>query len=192
MSFRVLHVCTGNLCRSPVAEHLMRAGLVARLGDGAERFVVESAGTWGRAGAPMPPLALRSLTDAGVDGSQFRARELVIEHVAAADLVLGATREHRAGALVLVPRQSQRTFTLLEFARLVAAVDPAQLPEGGDQEERAREVVRLAAAKRGMVRAARPADDDIPDPYKGPERGYVEAAEIIEQAVTTIVERLTG
>ncbi|CAN5280275.1 hypothetical protein BH24ACT10_BH24ACT10_17910 [soil metagenome] len=37
--FRVLHVCTGNLCRSPMAEHFTRTGLEQRLGADADRFV---------------------------------------------------------------------------------------------------------------------------------------------------------
>ena len=38
---KILMVCMGNICRSPMAEHLMRAGLAARLGLDADRFVVE-------------------------------------------------------------------------------------------------------------------------------------------------------
>ncbi|MCW2614387.1 MAG: Tyrosine phosphatase, partial [Frankiales bacterium] len=113
--FRVLHVCTGNICRSPMAERLMRAGLAERLGADADRFVVESAGTWGHSGSPMEAHAHTTLASYGVDGADFRARELVAEHVAGADLVLGATREHRAAAVVLHPRAASRTFTLREL-----------------------------------------------------------------------------
>ncbi|MDX6313919.1 MAG: low molecular weight protein-tyrosine phosphatase, partial [Streptomyces sp.] len=51
--FRILHVCTGNVCRSPMAERLTRHELTRRLGDGAAGILVESAGTWGHEGAPM-------------------------------------------------------------------------------------------------------------------------------------------
>jgi protein-tyrosine phosphatase len=154
VSFRVLHVCTGNICRSPMAERLTRAGLEQRLGPDARRFVVESAGTWGHSGSPMEPHALSVLAAAGVDGSDFRARELVAEHVVAADLVLGATREHRAAAVVLHPRAASRTFTLREFAR-------------------------LAAGQRGLVPPERPSDDDLADPYQGPERGFAVCGELV-------------
>ena len=175
MSFRVLHVCTGNICRSPMAERLMREGLRDRLGAAATDFLIESAGTWGHTGSPMEPFALSTLVAAGVDGADFRARELLAEHVAGADLVLGATREHRAAAVVLQPRAAARTFTLREFARLCAAIDPAELPTG-DRAERARALVRLAAAQRGLVRPDRPADDDLDDPYQAPEAVFATCA----------------
>ena len=71
---RVLHVCTGNICRSPMAERLTRSGLEQRLGATADRFLVESAGTWGHSGSPMEPHAVSTLAAYGLDGVDFRAR----------------------------------------------------------------------------------------------------------------------
>ena len=176
--FTVLHVCTGNICRSPIAEHLTREGLRTRLGDDADRFVVGSAGTWGHTGAPMEPFALSTLASYGVDGAAFRARELTVEHVRGADLVLGASREHRAAAVRLLPRASARTFTLREFGRLVSQLDPADLP-GGDVVERARALVRAAAGRRGMVPPDAPEDDDLTDPYQGPEQGFAACGQLV-------------
>ena len=177
--FRILHVCTGNICRSPMAEHLMRAGLQQRLGPGAERFVIESAGTWGHTGSPMESYALSTLKTYGVDGADFTARELIAEHVVAADLILGATREHRAAAVVLHPRAAARTFTLREFARLAGAVDPGSLP-AGDPVERARALVRAAAAHRGLVPPDRPRDDDLEDPYQAPESAFATCGNLVQ------------
>ena len=190
-AFRVLHVCTGNICRSPIAERLTRAGLQARLGDGAERLLVESAGTWGHSGSLMEPLALTTLAEYGVDGSDFRARELVAEHVAGADLVLAATREHRASAVVLHPRAAARTFTLREFARLASAVDPATLPDG-DVTERGRALVRAAAAQRGRVVARSPGDDDLADPYHAPPSVFATCAALVHQALQGPLDLLAG
>jgi protein-tyrosine phosphatase len=177
--FRVLHVCTGNICRSPMAEHLMRRMLEGGWPEQAGRFVVESAGTWGHAGSPMEPHAHSTLAAHGVDGSDFRARELAAEHVAGADLVLAATREHRAAAVVLYPRAAARTFTLREFARLTSGVDPDSLPSDGDAVERARALVRGAAGRRGMVPPARPADDDFADPYHAPASAFAACADLV-------------
>lgn len=190
-TFRVLHVCTGNICRSPLAEHLMRDGLRQRLGDGAQRFVIESAGTWGHSGSPMEPFALTTLKGFGLDGSQFEARELVAEHVVAADLVLTATREHRAAAVVLLPRAAKRTFTLREFDRLLSAVDPDGLPTG-DRVERAQAVVQAAASQRGLVRPDRPEDDDLVDPYQGPESGFTACGALVQATLQRPLDLLAG
>lgn len=190
-SFRVLHVCTGNICRSPMAEALTRAGLRARLGNEADRFLVESAGTWGHSGSPMEPHAQSTLADLGVVGEGFRARELVAEHVVAADLVLGACREHRAAAVVLHPRAAPRTFTLREFARLAAAVEPAALPSG-DPVGRARALVAAAAALRASVPPPRSRDDDLADPYHAPATAFAACAALVHAALDRPLDLVAG
>src|SRR5674536_371885 len=57
--FSILFVCTGNICRSPVAEYLTQAALSIRLGPAAGQVLVTSAGTWGHEGAAMEPFALQ-------------------------------------------------------------------------------------------------------------------------------------
>ena len=180
--FRVLHVCTGNICRSPMAERLMAAMVGQGWPEAADRVVVESAGTWGHTGSPMEPPALRTLADRGIDGSSFRARELVAEHVEQADLVLTATREHRAAAVVLHPRAAARTFTLRELARLTAGLSPDDLP-AGDVVERGRALVRAAAQRRGLVPPARPSDDDVADPYQAPASAFAACADLLTEAL---------
>jgi len=189
--FRVLHVCTGNICRSPMAEHLMRAGLAVRLGGDSERFVVESAGTWGHGGAPMEAHARTTLASYGLDGVGFRARELLAQHVAGADLVLGATREHRAAAVVLHPRAAGRTFTLREFSRLAGAVDPADLPTG-DVVARARALVGAVAARRGLVPPDRPGDDDLEDPYRAPASAFAVCGDLVRRTLRGPLDLLAG
>lgn len=189
--FRVLHVCTGNICRSPLAEHLMRAGLLARLGDQADRFVIESAGTWGHSGSPMEAHALSTLASYDVDGTGFAARELVAEHVVAADLVLAATREHRAAAVLLHPRAAARTFTLREFARLAASVDAASLP-AGDPVARARALVAAAAAHRGLVPPDRSRDDDVDDPYQAPVSAFAACGALVHATLQGPLDLLGG
>ena len=189
--FRILHVCTGNICRSPMAEYLMRAGLRDRIGAGADSFVVESAGTWGHTGSPMEAYALRTLAGYGVNGDDFSARELVAEHVAGADLILGATREHRAAAVVLHPRAAARTFTLREFSRLAAAVDPAAVA-GDDPVTRARNAVRAAAARRGLVPPDAPRDDDLDDPYQAPESAFATCGALVHASLQGPVTLLVG
>ena len=187
--YRVMTVCTGNICRSPMAERLTRAGLAARAA--ADDFVVESAGTWGLSGSPMDPGSQRALAAYGVDGGDFRARQLVGYHVDEADLVLCATREHRSAAVTLAPDAAGRTFTLREFARLTAAVAPGDLPAGGP-EARARALVALAAGRRGTAPPADPRDDDLADPYRGPASAFTSCAELVEHCLRRPLDLVAG
>ena len=174
-----------------MAEALTRAGLRQRLGPEAAAFEIGSAGTWGHEGAPMEPFALAALAALAVDASAFRARELMAEHVAAADLVLAATREHRAAAVVLQPRAARRTFTLREFDRLLSGVDPATLPQG-ERQDRARAVVAAAVGQRGLIRAERPEDDDLGDPHRAPESAFTACGQLVLAALQRPLDLLGG
>jgi len=180
--FRVLHVCTGNICRSPMAEALMRHQVAQGWPEQAHRVAISSAGTWGHTGSPMEPFALSTLAGRGVDGEAFRARELVAEHVATADLVLTATRDHRAAAVVLHPRAAARTFTLREFARLLAGV-PAEALPASDVVQRGHALVRSAGSRRGLVPPARPSDDDLADPYQAPASAFAACADLVSASL---------
>jgi protein-tyrosine phosphatase len=189
--FRILFVCTGNICRSPMAERLTRHGLTARLGDEADRIVVESAGTWGHEGAPMEPHAAETVVTYGGDPQDFRGRELLHEHVVAADVVLTAAREHREHVIALEPAAIRRVFTLKEFTRLGEAIDPERLPDG-DIVQRARALAREAALLRRRVRAQWPADDDVADPYGAPMYVYRTCAAEISAAVDAMLTTMVG
>lgn len=188
---RVLHVCTGNVCRSPMAERLMRHGLAQRLGQAAAAILVESAGTWGHEGAPMEAHAAAVLAEYGADAAGFIGRELLDDHVIDADLVLTATRDHRAHVISMGHAAGLRTFTLKEFTRLVRAIDPTTLPEGSVT-ERARSLVRAAAALRGWLVAPSPDADEVNDPYGAPVSYFRTVGEEIHAALDPVVTALTG
>jgi protein-tyrosine phosphatase len=189
--FRVLYVCTGNICRSPLAERLARHELERRLGPEAAWVEATSAGTHGLTGHEMYVEAATVLAAAGGDPAGFVARLMDADHVTQADLVLTATREHRAAVVRLDPRAAARTFTIREFARLAAEVDPAALHQA-DPLARLRGAVGEAAAHRGLVGPESLADDDVPDPYGGPARGYEEAGRLIGAATTATVDLLAA
>lgn len=181
-----------------MAEHLTRYGLAQRLGPRAGLVLVESAGTWGHTGSPMEPDAAWALEEYGLDGAAFLARELVAEHVVAADLVLAATREHRAAAVMLQPRAAARTYTLREFARLTATVDASVLPQG-DLAERGRALVRSAAARRAARQdpgSSQPGpdrrDDDLTDPYRAPRSAFRACARLVHDALQGPLDLLAG
>ncbi|MFG2223519.1 protein-tyrosine-phosphatase [Streptomyces sp. NPDC050161] len=197
--FRILHVSTGNVCRSPITERLHRHALDLRLGDeGSGGLLVESAGTWGHEGAPMETHAATVLADYGADPAGFTGRELLDEHVIRADLVLTATRDHRAQVISMGHSAGLRTFTLKEFNRLVRAIDPATLPEpdprlpDGGLVERARALVGAAAALRGWLLAPTPESDEVHDPYGAPITFFRSIGDEINQALDPVVTALTG
>jgi protein-tyrosine phosphatase len=191
-TFRVLFVCTGNICRSPMGQAMLTSRLRASLGTAADGLVeVASAGTYGLVGHPIEPDALAVLDELGVVPDAFAARELAKDILEGSDLVLTATREHRAAAVSMLPRGSRRTFTIREFARLVAAVDVSGV-SGGDALGRAAALVDAAAAQRGYVRPASPADDDVADPYRRPVDAFRVAAKQIDEATALIAERLAS
>ncbi|MFD0369016.1 protein-tyrosine-phosphatase [Streptomyces sp. NPDC059071] len=195
-TFRILHVSTGNVCRSPITERLTRHALIDRLGDPmGGGLIVESAGTWGHEGAPMESNAEQVLADFGADFSGFTGRELLDEHVIRADLVLTATRDHRAQVISMGHSAGLRTFTLKEFTRLVRAIDPATLPDPRDGHgtvDRARALVRAAAALRGWLLAPSAEADEVNDPYGAPITFFRSIGEEIQQALDPVVTALTG
>ncbi|MDT0465892.1 MULTISPECIES: arsenate reductase/protein-tyrosine-phosphatase family protein [Streptomyces] len=201
-TFRILHVSTGNVCRSPITERLTRHFLADRLGCPAPGLIagsvmggliVESAGTWGHEGAPMEANAEAVLADFGADASGFVGRELLDEHVIRADLVLTATRDHRAQVISMGHSAGLRTFTLKEFTRLVRAIDPATLPPLEDgMVDRARALVRAAAALRGWLLAPTAEADEVFDPYGAPLTFFRSIGDEIHQALDPVVTALTG
>ncbi|HEY9391124.1 MAG TPA: DUF4012 domain-containing protein [Mycobacteriales bacterium] len=189
--FRILVVCTGNVCRSPLAERMIRARLASALGDGAGRFSVTSAGTQPLLGCPMDPRAAATAGAFGADTHGFTSRNLTATDIAEADLVLTATREHRARVVRLHPRAHRYAFTIREFSRLVRSL-PSGTVDGEDPVLRARLLVAGAGARRGTVRPRRPEDDDVADPVGGAAHVHRSVGATIADALTEPLEAITG
>ncbi|WP_026257106.1 low molecular weight phosphatase family protein [Actinopolymorpha alba] len=193
-TFSIMFVCTGNMCRSPMAERLAWSLLARRLGPDVARFRVFSAGTGTRNGRAMTPEAAAVTSAYGADPNGFLSSELTPGHVAAADLVLTATRAHRSDVVTVDPVALRRSFTLTEFARtssaVLASTPPTDLPF--DPVERSRALVAAAARRRGTVRPSRPDEDDIPDPIGRPMEVYQSTGAVIAQAVDATISALVG
>ncbi|MEV0144578.1 MULTISPECIES: hypothetical protein [unclassified Nonomuraea] len=179
--FRILFVCTGNLCRSPLAERLTRAAL----GPG---FLVGSAGTRAVPGRQMPEQARRALLRLGGDPSGFLSRTLTAALVAEADLVLTATAAHRAEVVALHLPSATRAFTVTEFGALASEVAGEDAGREPDPVCRARMLVDQAASLRGLVRVGQV---DIPDPYGRSRWAYRAAGRRIAEALAVPLWLLT-
>jgi protein-tyrosine phosphatase len=185
---RVLTVCTGNICRSPYAAALLRDGLEwARPGA----FEVASAGTHALVGRPMDPSSERLLAERGVKDPSFRARLLNPRLVAAQDLVLVMTAQHRELVLDEVPSAHRRTLGILDLAAGLDEVgDHAAwarvLDQVGAEDVRARwrSLPDVLAAQRGRS-AGR--TTDVADPYKRGDVAFARMAVELDAAARTIV-----
>lgn len=167
----IMTVCTGNICRSPLAELL----LATRLADlGAE---VHSAGVRGLSAAPMTPEAIDLAIEYGVteaDADAHRSRFLTEAMLVSPDLILAMTREHRREIAELAPARLRSTFTVREFARLAASLSDDDVADavadaGPDATpgDRVRAAAAAVAGRRGLLPPpADPADDDVIDPYR--------------------------
>jgi protein-tyrosine phosphatase len=190
--FRILFVCTGNRCRSPVAEIMTRHMLIGRLGGReAGRFEVASAGVSAAIGESVHPTTRAELAPWGLDrdvADRFEARQLRASMVRSADLVLGASMEHRGAILEHEPAGLRTTFALLEFAALVELVDEPMLPVG-DPVKRAQELVERARFLRGTLRSD-PETLHLPDPIGRSQAVHHDAVTTIVDAVHRIVRKI--
>lgn len=88
----ILLVCTGNLCRSPMALGLLRQRLADKGLD--SRYQVRSAGVWAVDGRPASENAVAVLAERGIDISDHIAHTLTAADMAESDLILVMSREH--------------------------------------------------------------------------------------------------
>ncbi|MET8146035.1 low molecular weight protein-tyrosine-phosphatase [Sphaerisporangium sp. NPDC005288] len=119
---RVCLVCMGNICRSPMAETVLRRVLADHGLD--DQVTVDSAGTGGwHAGMPMDERALSTLSSHGYDGSGHRARQFEARWFAERDLVLVMDADNLRALRRLAPPGAE--------VRLFRSFDPAA-PEGAE------------------------------------------------------------
>jgi glycine hydroxymethyltransferase len=106
----ILFLCTGNICRSPMAEGLFRHAIKGR-----GEFRVLSAGLGALDGQPPSPHSVQAMKEIGIDITHQRSRALTAELVRSADFILGMTHSHVDTVALLYPQAMEKTFLLREF-----------------------------------------------------------------------------
>lgn len=105
-----LFICTGNICRSPMAEALFRHAT-----QGRTDYRAISAGLGAVDGQPPSTYSVQAMKELGVDISKQRSRMLTAEMVKQADYILGMTHSHVDTVMLLYPQAAEKTFLLREF-----------------------------------------------------------------------------
>jgi low molecular weight protein-tyrosine phosphatase len=183
--FTVLLVCTGNICRSAMAERLGRAYLRDVLGPAVHGVRVSSAGIRAVVGSGMHPDSALVLRGLGGDPSRFLARQLNAGMVTEADLTLALTRRHQQAILTRAPQALQRTFTLHEAADLMQMLGDDVHVSGTDHAQRSRDLVRQMATARSLRRGTE--TNDVPDPLGRALEVHQEVGEVIAELLIPVL-----
>lgn len=116
---RILVVCVGNICRSPMGEYLLRQQLTHR-----PEVVIESAGIGALVGKPADKTALEVLKENGIDASGHIARQATESLLASADLILAMEEGHLRKLHSMAPQIRGKTFLLGKWIDNTEVPDP--------------------------------------------------------------------
>ncbi|WP_068777392.1 low molecular weight protein arginine phosphatase [Paenibacillus sp. FJAT-26967] len=186
----ILFVCTGNTCRSPLAE-----GMLKQLaGQENLEIHIRSAGVYANDGSPISQQSSSVLREKGCEAS-ITSRLLGIQEVKWADLILTMTNEHKRGVVQRFPEAAGKTFSLKEYVE----DDPSVLAAVQEHEQLIAEVqVKVALSepitqeeKSQLLLLERQLPVyDISDPYGGSLSVYRRTAAEIEEALLKLISQL--
>jgi protein-tyrosine phosphatase len=192
--FKVIFVCTGNICRSPMAEQM----LIQKADKNKLPIKVLSAGVMAMTGDPMTPQSADAMTKRGFTPTKHIAQDLTPKLLEEADLVLTATLDHRSAIARMLPKASKYSFTIDEFARLTSFLraDPELQEEFKKKPKETRDqylkrAMQEAVLLRGMV-PTNLDPKDVVDPYGESIEVYNQVAEHIDVMLEIIVEWMSA
>ena len=124
----VLFVCTANICRSPMAEGLLKALVLKEL-PASPTWRIESAGTWTRSGLPAAPFSIQCMATRGIDISPHLSQSIEEVTIEEFDLILTMETGHKEAILIKYPTARNRVMIISELVNLKTSIfDPVGLP----------------------------------------------------------------
>ena len=180
-NMRVLFICTGNICRSPMGELLFRTytqGTSLEIG---------SAGTHSLVGHSIDPSSKALMDAVGIDSSQFRSTQLTQDIADNSDLILCFEPEQRHNIVVIAPTALPYTFTLTDFSNMCAYCAQHNMITGVTIQERLQSVIDQSMQIRPML----PPSATIPDPYRKNFEAFRSAARATNDAIRNILRSIS-
>lgn len=173
---KILFVCTGNLCRSPTAEVLLKSAL-DRLG--CEGIEAASVGTWAYPGSPATPEAVDTMRRRGIDLSEHRSRPVEQAELSATDLIVVMTSVHEREIRMLAPDVMDKVVLLKELPEF----DLRDLPSSGTRGERLGALLALPRPERRRAL-------DVDDPMGLPSGAYERCAGELSAGIEVLADVL--
>ena len=178
---RILFVCTGNVCRSPMGEYLFR-----KYTQGTS-LEIDSAGTHSLVGHAIDTSSKALLDAVGIDASAFRSTQLTQDIANNSNLILCFEPEQRHNIVVIAPTALPYTFTLTDFSNLCAYCAQQGMISGDTIQERLQSAIDQSI----LARPALPQAATIPDPYRKNFEAFKSAANATNDAIRNILRSIS-
>ncbi|MFT4147615.1 MAG: low molecular weight phosphatase family protein [Micrococcaceae bacterium] len=181
--FKIIFVCTGNICRSPFGERVLAAAL-DQISPG--EFEVTSAGTYGMIGYPFAPESAVLAQQYGANVENFEPRRLTEQMIRDNDLLLALTQEHRQKIISLDPSALRKTFTLRDFAHSINSLEPDT--QAASTYEAWQDLVAQAFKRRHQI-VTTASESDVIDPWQQGNAAYQQMADEMIPCLSVIVNK---
>jgi len=178
--FRLLVICTANICRSPMLQ-----AMITRLVDERDLPMTVSSAGFMFDNEPASPTVREVMSERDFDLGDHRSRIVNVELVAASDLVLTMERSHARKIIVLSPESSGKVHTAVGFAACLSELEPPPSPG-----ESPVEILSRVAALQASSRLLGAGDDDIADPHGRHRRVHRDTADQLQRIADDVVTKL--